>query len=253
MITALHLPTKANLQTSKRWRHSPLMSIVTAVVLGHALVLAYLSQTPTEAPLPDMRPRVMQVSWKQNPVAAVAPMMAKHDSDSAEHSSSVDLPAEAIPEPRLTQEITDAPLEAALTPEAVLENPPADMLQANQALPSAAVPSTDDDYLPRALLSKAPRPSTTVIVPFPDQIREPGRYTTILALFIDEEGIVRRVRIEGPALPQALEDAATKTFLEAPFRPGERQGQAVKSLMKIEVVFDNTPITEQASAGRRTL
>lgn len=112
--------------------------------------------------------------------------------------------------------------------------------------PPVAATDPGDDYLPRPLLSTPPRSSAPVIVPFPEQIKQPGRYTTILALFIDENGIVRRVRIDGPSLPKPMEDAARDTFLQAHFQPGEVQGQQVKSLIRVEVVFDNTPIEAQA-------
>lgn len=112
---------------------------------------------------------------------------------------------------------------------------------AEEASPTALA-DPGDNYFPRPLLSMPPRSSTPVIVPFPEQITEPGRYTTILALFIDENGVVRRVRIDGPSLPKPLEDAARDSFLQAHFQPGEVQGQQVKSLIRVEVVFDNTPI-----------
>ncbi|MDO9001896.1 MAG: hypothetical protein Q7V20_00435 [Aquabacterium sp.] len=116
------------------------------------------------------------------------------------------------------------------------------LVQAEGDSSPTAVADAGDQYLPRPLLSTPPRSSTPVIVPFPEQIKEPGRYTTILALFIDETGVVRRVRIDGPSLPKPLEDAARDSFLQAHFRPGEVQGQQVKSLIRVEVVFDNTPI-----------
>lgn len=98
------------------------------------------------------------------------------------------------------------------------------------------------------MLTAAPQPASRVIVPFPEQVAEPGRYATTLALFIDEGGVVRRVRIDGTALPKALEEAARDTFLQTHFRPGEVNGQAVKSLIRIEVVFDNTPTDEPAAS-----
>lgn len=117
---------------------------------------------------------------------------------------------------------------------------------AEEASP-ADIADPGDNYFPRPLLSLPPRSSAPVIVPFPEQITEPGRYTTILALFIDENGVVRRVRIDGPSLPKPLEDAARDSFLQAHFQPGEVQGQQVKSLIRVEVVFDNTPIESQAA------
>jgi hypothetical protein len=112
--------------------------------------------------------------------------------------------------------------------------------------PGPSAQASGSEYIPRPQLSTAPRPSVPVVVPFPKEITTQGRYTTILALFIDENGIVRRVRIDGPSLPKPMEDAARDTFLQAHFQPGEVQGQQVKSLIRVEVVFDNTPIEAQA-------
>lgn len=97
----------------------------------------------------------------------------------------------------------------------------------------------------------APRPSSRVIVPFPKEITSIGRHTAILALFIDETGLVRRVRVDGPSLPKPMEEAARDAFLQAHFSPGEIDGRRVKSLIRIEVVFDNSPIA--AAEGPRSL
>jgi len=80
-----------------------------------------------------------------------------------------------------------------------------------------------------------------VKLPFPDELNTRTRHTGVLALFIDELGVVRRVRAEGDALPPVLEAVATQAFLDARFKPGEVQGQPVRSLIRVEVVFDNTP------------
>jgi hypothetical protein len=69
----------------------------------------------------------------------------------------------------------------------------------------------------------------------------PGRHAAILAIYIDEQGHVRKVRTEGEALPLAFEDAARNAFLSAPFRAGELDGRAVKSYIHVEVVFDEQP------------
>lgn len=206
-------------QTSLTGLRSPLGAIITSVVIAHGAFLAWMNTPPAETPPGGTPARVVHLSLiKARPI----PTALKEEAPAAP-------PIEAEPHTP-----TDAPVQEDPT------LPPASVSADNLDATESKAPS--DEYLPRSLLSRAPRPSTTVIVPFPEQVKTPGRYTTILALFIDENGVVRRVRVEGPALPQPLEDAATKTFLEAPFQPGEREGHAVKSLIRVEVVFDNTPL-----------
>ena len=152
------------------------------------------------------------------------------------------IPSDEAPIPAAPTSTEAPPLPAdTLEPTApVAEEQP--LAKAEVESSATTVADAGDHYLPRPLLSTPPRSSTPVIVPFPPEITAPGRYTTILALFIDENGVVRRVRIDGPSLPKPLEDAARDSFLQAHFRPGEVQGQQVKSLIRVEVVFDNTPI-----------
>ena len=99
----------------------------------------------------------------------------------------------------------------------------------------------DGDYFPRAMLSLAPTPVDPVLINYPVFIQDSGHYTSELTLFIDETGRVSRIRLDGPALPAALEEAARAAFVNARFRPGQAQGQAVKSQIRVEVVFDNRP------------
>lgn len=99
----------------------------------------------------------------------------------------------------------------------------------------------DADYFPRALLSLAPIPLDTVVIGYPPIENDRGHHVSELTLFIDETGRVARVRVDGAALPPALEDAARRAFVEARFRPGEADGRAVKSQIRVEVVFDNRP------------
>ena len=155
-------------------------------------------------------------------------------------------PAQALPESPTVATASDMPPDAPAFSPLVVDDILSDVTTAD------AGPDTrpsGSEYIPRPQLSAAPRPSVPVIVPFPKEITTPGRYTAILALFIDETGVVRRVRIDSPSLPSPLEDAAKETFLQAHFSPGEVDGQQVKSLIRVEVVFDNSPI-EPAAAQR---
>lgn len=114
-------------------------------------------------------------------------------------------------------------------------------LQAQSAGVESAADSASE-YLPKPLLTQSPQTVAPVVVEFPLQVGDVGRFATVLALFIDETGAVRRIRVDGQSLPEPFEDAARKSFLNARFRPGQLHGQAVKSLVRIEVVFDSTPV-----------
>lgn len=99
-----------------------------------------------------------------------------------------------------------------------------------------------NEYLPRSMLTQGPQALAPVIIDFPLQIGQVGRFSTVLALFIDETGRVRRIRIDGTPLPEPFDEAARRSFESARFRPGQLHGQDVKSLIRIEVTFQSTPL-----------
>ena len=73
----------------------------------------------------------------------------------------------------------------------------------------------------------------------PDVVRAGERFRGELTLFIDETGMVVRVRKEDDGLTEALEEVARRAFMETRFSPGElSDAGAVKSRIRIEVVFD---------------
>jgi hypothetical protein len=109
------------------------------------------------------------------------------------------------------------------------------------AAPHAA--SKVDDYVPRPLLSVAPVALAPVLVEAPPDDTEIARRVGILSLFIDDEGKVQRIEAEEPSLPEAFEQAARDAFMAVRFSPGQVEGRAVKSRVRVEVVFDNTPLT----------
>lgn len=99
-----------------------------------------------------------------------------------------------------------------------------------------------DDYYPRTELTVGPAPMGTVQIEYPAFDGERDFYSSELLLMIDETGVVSRVLLVGAPLPAPLEEAARSAFLQAPFMPGERNGQAVKSRIRVEVVFDSRRI-----------
>ena len=132
-------------------------------------------------------------------------------------------------------------------PQAQSQTPAADAASARASPPQPAfglVTATgerDADYYPRADLSLAPAPLEAIVIDYPPLADDSGRHISELSLFIDEAGRVTRVRVDGEALPPVLEQAARAAFMNARFRPGEVEGRAVKSRIRIEVVFDARP------------
>ena len=114
---------------------------------------------------------------------------------------------------------------------------------------TAAGAAAEPDYLPRERLSVAPRPLASIDIPFPPDVPGTVNLATELSLFIDETGTVRRVRVDGAALPPALEDAARSSFLAARFTPGELDGAPVRALIRVAVSFE-TEALPPASATR---
>lgn len=98
------------------------------------------------------------------------------------------------------------------------------------------------EYIPRPLLSAPPAPTSTVLIKTPLISVEPQRVVGVLSLYINEYGAVDHVASTGDELPPAFEQAAIAAFQHITFTPGQLDGQAVKSRIKVEVVFDNTPL-----------
>lgn len=120
----------------------------------------------------------------------------------------------------------------------------------------ATAEQAEAPYLPRSALSLAPMPQQAIDLAYPD-LAPLGRFRAVLTLFIDDQGVVQRVRFDeaGDAgLPTVLEDTARQTFLRSPFTPGEVAGRPVRSQLRIEVEFATETMDEtlpQTSASTR--
>jgi periplasmic protein TonB len=121
---------------------------------------------------------------------------------------------------------------------------------AADAMPASGGAS-DGGYVPRPLLSVAPVATAPVVIAPPPATAEVGRRVGVLALYIDEQGRVRRIEAEPPLLPPAMEQAAREAFAAARFSPGEVDAHAVKSRIRVEVTFDagSLPAASAASAA----
>jgi hypothetical protein len=104
--------------------------------------------------------------------------------------------------------------------------------------PSGTAGDDEVVYLPRVALSVAPRSRAPVTVAYPHFDGEADGYTGEFEVFIDDTGGVVRVVNTTPDLPGILVNAVREAFLPALFHPGERDGKAVRSRIRIEVSFD---------------
>lgn len=206
-------------------RYAPLLAFVLASVGLHAAVLgtSWLdAAVPARLPGAAPRPVLVQVGTgaEPTPVRSLdAGLMTVLDATDDGRA----------PGP-LQAEVTPPDVQLALAPLPALQLAETDR---------QAEPGPDDLYLPRSRLSLPPVLRSQVALVWPAAAEaEGGHFRAVLALFIDELGVVQKVRVEGSGLPAALEAVARESFLGASFVPGELQGLAVKSLIRVEVRFD---------------
>lgn len=134
--------------------------------------------------------------------------------------------AMAAPAPRLSPPtLAPSPASAALA--AVAPRPP-----------QGVEPVAEAPFLVRSQLSQGPEPLSSVQLLWPSAGPQDGEFSTVLSLFIDEQGQVLRVRVDGAPLPPAMEAVAVQAFLATRFKPGERDGQAVRTRLRVAVNFD---------------
>ncbi len=102
------------------------------------------------------------------------------------------------------------------------------------------------DYIPRPQLSMAPVAQRAILIEAPPGQQEPRRISGVLSIFINEYGVVDHIVPTGSDMPPEFEKAAIAAFRGMTYSPGQLQGQAVKSRIRVEVVFDNTPLEDLA-------
>lgn len=107
------------------------------------------------------------------------------------------------------------------------------------------------EYLPRPQLSIAPKVIGSLQFVYPDFAGDKGYYRFIVSLFIDEEGAVRRVRIESADVPLPIEYVVRQSLLNSRFSPGEVNGEHVRSHIRMELSFASTTPTPTPSRSTR--
>ena len=163
-----------------------------------------------------------------------------------------------IPAPAPTQQIATIPASAQAARTTSPSAPPSapTLLERMEQLPptgagtAAQAGDPDAEYLPSRLLTRGPAPQQSIDLFYPE-LAPTGHFRAVLTLFIDDQGVVQRVRIDAAqdsGLPAALEEATRQTFLRSAFVPGELDGRPVRSQLRIEVEFT----TEPADTGTHT-
>ena len=61
----------------------------------------------------------------------------------------------------------------------------------------------------------------------------------VLKLWINELGLIADIAVEQSGLPEAFSRTAVAAFKDLRFAPGERNGLAVGTVMRIEVNYDD--------------
>lgn len=113
-----------------------------------------------------------------------------------------------------------------------------------QQLSGAQPPSSllDGRYWPGKLLDQRPQAQSPIVIPFPDGFISIRSGRAILQLFIDEHGVIDNievVEVDGPVEFAAL---AKRTLQFARFSPGLINHTAVRSMIKIEVAFQEDAV-----------
>ena len=99
-------------------------------------------------------------------------------------------------------------------------------------LPAPAYYTTDQ-------LTKRPQPLAAAELDAPAIRPIVASGKIVLKLWINEFGVVTDVNVEKTELPEAFSRTAVAAFKDLRFVPGERNGQPVRTLMRIEVNYDD--------------
>jgi hypothetical protein len=206
----------------------------------HAALAAWWAQPGAGSELSPQRSAAVAAASVQLRLASadrVVPADARAPAVLAPASAPGDAPGEA---PRLMAPALPVDVDPIPESMAPLERPAVELLASVTPAPNAGF--DEQSYLPRPRLTVPPTLQSAVLLSWPPHDAPPaGRYAGVLSLFIDELGVVQRVRVDEGELPAALQEQARAVFLGAHFSPGQLQGQVVKSRIRIEVSFEADP------------
>jgi protein TonB len=105
------------------------------------------------------------------------------------------------------------------------------------AVAQPAPPLPAPPYVPADQLDVRPLIMTRVMPEYPAQLASGARGRVVLRLFIAADGTLDRLQIAHAEPPGVFDQSALEAFSKARFTPGKKKGQAVPSLLLIEVTF----------------
>lgn len=142
---------------------------------------------------------------------------------------------------RLTTAPMDRTLQAGHAPGTRIPSTPQIPLQ-----PAAPVqPQTSNHYFEGHALSRSPRPVGAVSLDLPEANLLLGPATLHLTLWIDSQGKVVSYQIDAPDLPEEYAIAVAEAFAAHQYEPGEIRGQAVNSVLRLEISSDSPEETNR--------
>jgi hypothetical protein len=109
----------------------------------------------------------------------------------------------------------------------------------------------ESDYQPLSALTNPPTAAEQVEISYPYDPYRLGLLVAALTLFIDEDGVVVKVRAEEPHAPSNYERAAMEGFSKARFHPGRIGDRPVKARIVIRVAFESGGAGPSTSGGIR--
>src|SRR5512134_348780 len=146
---------------------------------------------------------------------------------------------ELLAPPRAEPGRRPAPIEARLADIAKAEPQPQAAARPGRA-PSASPPAPRlpaQPYIPADQLDVRPLIMTHVMPEYPADIVSGARGRVVLRLFISAIGTLDGLQVAHAEPRGVFEQAALEAFARARFTPGRKNGQAVPSLIVIEVTF----------------
>lgn len=210
------------------------------VLLGHGAALTQLT-APGPPPLRGQAGLPVQLLYVRamQPPTAETPPVTPAPSPALTAVAPAPEPAQPLtappPAPQPAEAQTPLPrIEAAAGRGA---EPVAPEVVAAAPAPAASAPAVEAPYLPRGELTVTPKLLAPVDVPFPEELTGVVDLKVRVSLFIDEDGTVRRIRVDTPGVHPSIEKAVREAFSPARFSPGQLQATPVRSQIRLEVEF----------------
>ncbi|MEO8135180.1 MAG: energy transducer TonB [Betaproteobacteria bacterium] len=101
------------------------------------------------------------------------------------------------------------------------------------------LPTEGTAYYPTSLLSRRPEALAEPQLDDPVAKAVIASGKMVMTLWINDKGEVDKAVLDGSDLPGLFAEPTINAFSRIRFKPGELNGQAVRTVMKIEVTFDD--------------